>query len=110
MQATPDKMRGTIDADQSCFEHIIFSPSVVVVCVSVAAVVYVANITKFETGAHASVSLYALLLLAFLLTSLTLTSLARLTWLPSLVGLSTRLATSYPTIHRGSTGREKQGQ
>jgi len=108
MQATPNMIRGAIDADQSCFEHVIFSPSVVVVCV--AAVVYIVSITNFETGAHAPVSLFAFLLLAFLLTSLTLTGLARLPWLPSLVGLSTRLATSYPTINRGSTGREKQGQ
>jgi hypothetical protein len=65
-----------------------------VVCISVAAVVNVISITNFEIGAHAPVSLCALLLLAFLLTSLTLTGLARLAGLPSLVGLTTKLATS----------------
>jgi hypothetical protein len=37
---------------------------------------------------------FSVLLSAFLLTSLTLTGLARLTWLRSLVGLSMMLATS----------------
>jgi hypothetical protein len=110
MQATPNMMRGAIDAGQGCFQHVPFSKSVVVVCVSVAAVVHITSIINLEIDASASISFYALLLLAFLLTSLTLTGLARLAWLTSLVGLTTRLATSYPTINRGSTGREKQGQ
>src|SRR5260370_14502302 len=66
----------------------------IVVCVSIATIVNVASITKFEIGAQASVSLYALLLLALLSTSLTLTGLARLTGLQGLGGLTTRLATS----------------
>ncbi len=98
MRATPGIMRTAIRAGQACVERVPFSVSVivvyVVVCVSKAAVVNVVSITNFETGAHASVSLCALLLLAFLLTNLTLTSLARLAGLQSLVGLTTRLATS----------------
>ncbi len=101
MQATPDIMPNAIGAGQDCVEHVPFSVSVmvvyVVVCVSVAAVVSVvavvnaASITNFEIDAHASISLYPL---SFLSTSLTLTGLARLTRLPSLAGLTTRLATS----------------
>ena len=66
----------------------------IVVCVSIVTIVNVASITKFEIGAQASVSLYALLLLALISTSLPLTGLARLTGLQGLVGLTTRLATS----------------
>lgn len=98
MRTTPDVMRTTIHAGQACVERAPFSVSViivhVVVCVSVAAVVNVVGITNFETGAHAPVSLCEMLLLAFLLTSLTLTGLTRLAGLQSLVGLTTRLATS----------------
>ncbi len=98
MQATPGIMRTAIHAGQACVECVPFSVSVirvyVVVCISVAAVVNVVSITNFEIGAHAPVSLCAFLLLAFLLTSLTLTGLARLAGLPSLVGLTTKLATS----------------
>ena len=98
MQATPDIMRTAIRAGRDCVERGPFSISViavyVVVCVRVVAVVNVASITNFEIGAHASVSFYAMLLLAFLSTSLILTGLARLAWLQSLVGLTTRLATS----------------
>jgi hypothetical protein len=77
-------------AKGSCCQEIGY----VVVCISVAAVVNVVSITNFEIGAHAPVSLCALLLLAFLLTNLTLTGLARLAGLQSLVGLTTKLATS----------------
>jgi len=94
MQAVPDKMRIAIRFGHHCPEHLFFSIFVIVVCVSVAAVVHAANITNYEIGAHASISLFVLLLLAFSLTSLTLTGLARLTWLPGLVGHTTRLATS----------------
>src|SRR5260370_831896 len=98
MQATPGIMRIAIHAGQVRVECVSFSVSVirvyVVVCISVAAVVNVVSITNFETGAHAPVSLCAFLLLAFLLTSLTLTGLTRLAGLPSLVGLTTKLATS----------------
>src|SRR6266849_1704216 len=96
MRITPDMMWTTIHAGQACVKHAPFSVSViyVVVCVSVAAVVNVVGITDFETGAHAPVSLCEMLLLAFPLTSLTLTGLTRLAGLQSLVGLTTRLATS----------------
>jgi hypothetical protein len=94
MQATPDIVRTAIRTGQDCVEHVPFSGSGIVVCVHVAVVVYVAGITNFETGAHAPVSFCALLLLAFLSPNLALTGLARLTWLPGLVGLTTRLATS----------------
>ena len=101
MRATPGGMWAAIRAGQDCVERVPFFVSVLVVyvvvcivCVSVAAVVYVVGGTNFETGAFASVSLCALLLLASLLVSLTLTGLARLSGLPSLVGLTTRRATS----------------
>ena len=97
MQATPDIMRTIIHAGHACVECIPFSVSVIrvyVVCVIVAAVGNVISIANFEIGAHAPISLCALLLLAFLLTNLTLTCLARLAGLQSLVGLTTRLATS----------------
>ena len=98
MQATPGIMQTATSAGQDYVERVPFSVSVIVVyvivCVSVAAIVYVAGITNFEIGAHAPVSLYALLLLAFLSTSLILTGLARLIGLKGLVGPTTRLATS----------------
>ncbi len=98
MQATPGIMRTATHAGQACVECVPFSVSVirvyVVVCISVAAVVNVVSTTNFEIGAHAPVSLCALLLLAFLLTNLTLTGLARLAGLQSLVGLTMKLATS----------------
>ena len=98
MRATPGMMRTTTCAGQACVERVPFSVSVmiiyVVVGISVAAVVNVVGITDFETGAHAPVSLCEMLLLAFPLTSLTLTGLTRLAGLQSLVGLTTRLATS----------------
>ena len=81
-------------AGQACVERVPFSVSILIVCASAAAVVHVVSITNKETGAHAPVSLYANLLLASLLASLTLTGLARLAGLQSLVGLTPRLATS----------------
>ena len=62
------------------------------VCVS--NVVNVLNFAHVEVSAYAAVSTCALLLFAFLLTRLTLTGLARLNGLRSLVGLTMRLATS----------------
>src|SRR5258708_38097773 len=98
MQAPPVIMRVAMHAAQACVECVPFSVSFikvyVVVCISVAAVVNVVSITNFEIGPHAPVSLCALLLLAFPLTNLTLTGLARLAGLQSLVGLTTKLATS----------------
>ena len=98
MRTTPDMMWTTIRADQVCVERVPFSMSViivyVVVYVRVAAVVNVVSIAHKETGAQAPVSLCAMLLIALLLTSLTLTCLTRLAGLQSLVGLTTRLATS----------------
>ncbi len=94
MQATPGIMRTAMCAGQDYIERVPLSISALVVCVSVASVVNVASTWNFETGAHMPVSLYALMLLAFLLTGLILTGLARLAGLQSLVGLTTRLATS----------------
>lgn len=83
-------------ANQTLIARVPFSVSALIICVIATAVVNVATVTIIETGAHASVSLYANLFLAsLLLTSLTLTGLARLAGLRSLVGLTTtRLATS----------------
>ena len=61
------------------------------VCVSL---VNVISFSRVEVGAHAAVSTCAVLLFAFLLTGLTLTGLARLHGLSSLVGLTMRLATN----------------
>jgi hypothetical protein len=98
MRATPYISRTARCVGQDCVEHVPVSVNVVVayivVCVSIATRVNVASITNVEIGAQASVSLYALLLLALLSTRLTLTGLARLTWLQGLVGLTTPLATS----------------
>jgi hypothetical protein len=64
------------------------------VCAIVSNVVNVLNFTHVKAGAQTAVSTGAVLLFAFLLTRLTLTSLARLNGLRSLVGLTMRLATS----------------
>ncbi len=61
------------------------------VCVSL---VNVISFSRVEVGAQAAVSTCAVLLFAFLLTRLTLTGLARLHGLSSLVGLTMRLATN----------------
>jgi len=81
-------------AGQACVERVPYSVTVPVICASAAAVVRVVSVTKKETGAHAPVSFYANLFLAFLLASLTLSGLARLCGLQSLVGLTPGLATS----------------
>jgi hypothetical protein len=64
------------------------------VCVSLFNVVNIISFAHFEVGTHAAVSTCAVLLFAFLLTRLTLTGLARLHGLRSLVGLTMRLATN----------------
>ncbi|HYX49578.1 MAG TPA: hypothetical protein VE843_07535 [Ktedonobacteraceae bacterium] len=61
------------------------------ICTSIFNVV---NFSHVETGTHAFVSACAALLFALLLTRLTLTCLARLNGLRSLVGLMMRLATN----------------
>ena len=98
MRATPYISWTARCVGQDCVEHVPVSVTVVVayivVCISIATIVNVASITNVEIGAQASVSLYALLLLALLSTRLTLTGLARLNRLRSLVGLTMRLATS----------------
>ncbi len=81
-------------AGQACVERVPFSVFVLMICISAAAVVHIVSMTHKETGAHVPVSLYANLLLAFLLANLTLTGLARLAGLQSLVGLTPRLAKS----------------
>ena len=87
-------MRVARCAGQACVERVPFSVSVLMICASAAAVVHVVSMTHKETGARVPVSLCANLLLAFLLANLTLTGLARLDGLQSLVGLTPRLATS----------------
>ena len=62
------------------------------ICVSLSNIVNVLSFSHVEVGTHAAVSTCAALLLAFLLTRLTLTGLARLNGLRSLVGLTMRLA------------------
>ena len=101
MRATPDIKQAFNRAGQNYVELVPFSVSVIgiyifayTVCESVSNVVNVLSFTNVETGAHAAVSLCVLLLFAFLLTRLTLTGLARLNGLRSLVGLTMRLATS----------------
>ena len=101
MQAIPDIMQAFNRAGQNHVELVPFSVSAIgiyvfayAVCKSVSNVVNVLSFTNVETGAHAAVSLCAMLLFALLLTCLTLTGLARLSGLRSLVGLRTRLATS----------------
>jgi hypothetical protein len=101
MRATPDIMQAFSRAGQNHVELVPFSVSVIgfyvfayTVCERVTNVVSVLSFTNEETGAHATVSSYAMLLFALLLTCLTLTGLARLNGLRSLVGLTTMLATS----------------
>jgi len=86
-------MRVARCAGQACVERVPFSVSVLMICASAAAVVHVVSMTHKETGTRAPVSL-CVMLLAFLLANLTLTGLARLDGLQSLVGLTPRLATS----------------
>ena len=100
MRAASGSIQIGIHADQGYVEHVPFGvsarvvyPVVNIVCVCVVAVVYVVSSTYFETGAQASVSLCGLLHLTSLLASLTLTGLARLGGLRSLVGLLTKRAT-----------------
>ena len=87
-------MRVARCAGQACVERVPFSVSVLMICASAAAVVHIVSMMNKETGARVPVSLCANLLLAFLLANLTLTGLARLDGLQSLVGLTPRLATS----------------
>ena len=101
MRATPDIMQTFNRTGQNHVECVPFSVSVIgiytfayCVCKGISNVVNVFSSTNVETGAHAAVSLCAMLLLASLLTNLTLTGLTRLAGLQSLVGLTTRLATS----------------
>jgi hypothetical protein len=102
MRETPNTMQAFNRAGQEHVELVPCSVFVIAICIfmygvcqSVATVVTnVLSFTNVETGAHAAVSLCAALLFAFLLTCLTLTGLARLSRLWSLVGLTTRLATN----------------
>jgi hypothetical protein len=101
MRATSDIMQAFNRAGQNYVELVPFSVSVIGsyifafgVCESVSNVVNVLSFTNVETGTHAAVSTCAMLLFAFLLTCLTLTGLARLNGLRSLVGLTMKLATS----------------
>jgi hypothetical protein len=101
MRATPDIMQAFNRAGRNHVELVPFSVSVFGfytfaygVCKSITIVVNISSFTTVETGAHAAVSLFAMLLFALLLTCLTLTGLARLNRLQSLVGLTTMLATS----------------
>jgi hypothetical protein len=101
MQATPGIMQTFNSTGQ---DHVELVPSSVYalgiyifvsgVCVSITNVVNGISFAHIEVGAHAAVSTCAVLLFAFLLTRLTLTGLARLHGLRSLVGLTMRLATN----------------
>jgi uncharacterized membrane protein len=99
MRATPVRMQ---TFNHSGRDHVELVPSSVYVIgiyifafgVCVSNVVNVLNFAHVEVSAYAAVSTCALLLFAFLLTRLTLTGLARLNGLRSLVGLTMRLATS----------------
>lgn len=62
------------------------------ICFSLFNIVNILSFSHIEAGTSAVVSTCAALLLAFLLTRLTLTGLARLNGLRSLVGLTLRLA------------------
>ena len=98
MRSTHDCMQASIRAGQKHVELVPFSVSVIrfyIFAYGVSTVI--ANVVSFanvETGAHATFFLCVVLLCAFLLTYLTLTGLARLSRLRSLVGLMTRLATN----------------
>jgi len=94
MRTTSSMMCTALCTGQVCIECVLFCVSVILVCVSVAAGENVVRMENVEIGAHASVSCCALLLFAFLLPCLTLTGLARLVGLQSLVGLTMKLATS----------------
>jgi hypothetical protein len=101
MQAAQDIMQAFNRTDQDQVELVLFSVSFIGICVfaytvceSIFTVLNVLSFTNVETGAHAAVSFSAMLFFALLLTCLTLTGLARLSGLRSLVGLTTRLATS----------------
>jgi hypothetical protein len=94
MEATPDIMRTALRIDQDSMECVPFSFSVLLICFCVAAEVTVVRIAPVESGAYASNSFCAPLLLALLLLGLTLMGLARLAGLQSLAGLMTRRATS----------------
>lgn len=94
-------MQDFIRTGQDIVASVPFSVSVIgsyifvcTVSVSVVAVVNDVSIRNIETAAQAAVSFCAMLLFALLLTCLTLTGLARLSGLRSLVGPKTRLATS----------------
>ena len=101
MRSTMGIMQDFTRTGQDIVASVPFSVSIIgsyvfvcTVCVSVAAVVNVVSIRHIETAAQAAVSFCALFFFALLLTCLTLTGLARLSGLRSLVGLRTRLATS----------------
>jgi hypothetical protein len=101
MRAIPDIMQAFNRAGQNHVELVLFSVSVIgfyvfayTVCERVTNVESVLSFTNEEIGAHATVSSCAMLLFALLLTYLTLTGLARLNGLRSLVGHTTMLATS----------------
>jgi hypothetical protein len=101
MQATPVIMQTFNSTDQGHIELVPFSVYalgnyifVTGVCVSLFNVVNIISFAHSEMGMHSAVSTCAMLLFAFLLTRLTLTGLARLHGLRSLVGLTMRLATN----------------
>src|SRR5437763_1862705 len=101
MQATPVIMQTYTRSGQ---EHVELVPSSVYaigiyifvfgLCVSIFNLINVLSFPHVEVDTHAAVTAYAAILFAFLLTRLTLTGLARLNGLRSLVGLRMRLATS----------------
>jgi len=101
MRATPVIMQTFNHTDQI---HGVLAPSSVYaigiyffmfgIFVSLSNIVNILRLSQVEVGTHAAVSTCAAILFALLLPRLTLTGLARLHGLRSLVGLMMRLATN----------------
>jgi len=101
MRATPVIMQTLNGAGQDQIELVsssVYAIGIYIflsgICVSLSNIVNVLSFSHVEIGTHAAISTCAALILAFLLTRLTLIGLARLNGLRSLVGLTMRLATN----------------
>jgi hypothetical protein len=99
MRATPVIMQTFNRTDQVHVELVpspVYATAIYIfvfgICVSLFNIVNVLSFSQVELGTYAAASTCAALFLAFLLTHLTLTGLARLNGLRSLVGLTMRLA------------------
>ena len=101
MRATPVIMQ---TFNRTSHDHVELVPSSVYaigiyffmfgIFVSLSNIINVLSFSHVEVGTHGAVSTCAAMLFALLLTRLTLTGLARLNGLRSLVGLTMRLATN----------------